>query len=70
MEHHKYMYKILESQRASPDGCRVLDYAKGDIVSIGADFSESLAKIFIAKGWAEEVKPVAKQVKKKAAKKK
>jgi hypothetical protein len=54
------MYKILKDQRASPDGCRVLNYTKGDQVSIGADFSESLAKIFLDKGWAEEVKAVSK----------
>ena len=62
------MYKILKDQRASPDGCRVLYYTKDETVNIGTDFSASLAKIFVEKGWAVKIahpNPTKRKAKKK-----
>ncbi len=46
------MYKILKDHPGSPDGCRVIDFIKGQEVDIGPDFSESLAKVSVLNGWA------------------
>ncbi len=46
------MYKVLKDFRGSPDGCRVLDYEKGQALEISSNFSQDLADVAVAEGWA------------------
>ena len=64
------MYEITKAFKGSPNGWQVISYKVGDIVSVGDDFSESLLKVCLHNGWAEEVKAAPKPVKKKAVKRK
>ena len=50
------MYKVIESFKGSPDGCRVLSYTQGDTLEINSNFSEDLAKAALAEGWIELIK--------------
>jgi len=45
------MYKVLKDFLGSPDGCRVIAYKKGDVLTVGTDFSSSLAKVGMTEGW-------------------
>ena len=58
------MYKVLKDFKGSPDGCRVIQYTKGQMLEEGADFSRDLAEVALNEKW---VKPVTvKRDKKKA----
>ncbi len=52
-------YKVLEDFRGSPDGCRVIEYKKGQILTEGTEFSSDLANAVLAEGWVTKliVKP-------------
>ena len=66
-------YEIVADFPGSPDGMRVVQFTRGQIVEIDADFSESLRNVSIREGWAKEIeppKPTRKPAKKKAARRK
>jgi len=64
------MYKVIKDFLGSPDGCRVISYKTGQILTEGTDFSADLAEVALVEGWAIKyiVEP-KKPAKKKAAKK-
>jgi len=45
------MYEVLIDFKGSPDGCRVIEYEKGQELTIGADFSTDLAEVALAERW-------------------
>lgn len=59
-------YKILKDFNGSPDGARVIQFTKDQIVDEGPDFPQSLIDVALAEKWASEVKAP----KKRAARKK
>jgi len=44
-------YKVLKDFLGSPDGCRVIAYKVGQVLTVGTEFSSSLAKVGITEGW-------------------
>lgn len=63
------MYEVIKDFPGSPDGCRVIQYEKGQILNIGTDFPDDLCSVALAEGWVAEKAPPKKKVVKKTAKK-
>lgn len=66
------MYRVIKDFKGSPDGCRVIEFTEGQILTIGEDFSNSLMEAVVVEGWvvAHDQKPApAKKSAKKKAKK-
>lgn len=64
-------YKVIKNFRGSPDGCRVLNFVKDDMLVENQDFPMSLIKVALAEGWiAPALATKKKVVKKKTVKKK
>ena len=56
-------YKVVKKFRGSPDGCRVIDFKEGDIVSENTDFPPELKEVALVEGWVKVVSTVKKKVK-------
>ena len=50
------MYKVIKDFRGSPDGCRVIDYKKGQKLDIDTDFSQDLCDVALMEKWVVEIK--------------
>lgn len=57
-------YLVLQDWKGSPDGARVIQYTKGETVSL----PESLADVALKEEWVELKKPADKPATKPAAK--
>lgn len=55
-------YEVLKDFRGSPDGCRVIDYKKGQVV----DIVDSLAEVALAEKWVKPSKAAKAQTKAEA----
>lgn len=55
----KPTYKILKDFKGSPDGCRVIDFKAGQIVTEGSNYSADLANVAITEKWAIKIEPKA-----------
>ncbi len=63
------MYRVIKDFPGSPDGCRVIQFKEGDILTVGTDFSTDLMEAVVAEGWVVEHDPKPAKKKAKKAKK-
>ena len=56
-------YKVVKKFRGSPDGCRVIDFKEGDIVTENKDFPPELKEVALVEGWVKAVRVVKKKAK-------
>lgn len=61
-------YKVVESFKGSPDGCRVLHFTYGDELVENSDFPMELIKVAMIEGWVKPVNTVKKSTRKKTVK--
>lgn len=65
------MYEVIKDFSGSPDGCRVIEYEKGQKLEVCSNFSQDLADVALAEKWVKEIEaPKPKASRAKAAKKK
>ena len=50
------MYKVIKDFRGSPDGCRVIDYEKGQKLDIDTDSSQAHCEVAVMEKWVVEIK--------------
>ena len=60
------MYEVLIDFKGSPDGCRVIQFEKGQTLTIGDDFSQDLCEVALAEDWVTKymIDPGPSQAKK------
>lgn len=50
----QFIIKMLETRRGSEDGFAVRRFDAGQVLEVGKDIRDTLARSFIVNGWARE----------------